>query len=278
VDFDGDGRLDLVTAGEWMPLQFYRNEGRFRDVTAATGLGATRGWWFSLASGDFNRDGRPDLVAGNLGLNSSFTTSPMSKFGIYAGDFTGNQSTDIVLTKQVGVEEYPFFGRARIGPTIYPAALRFPTYAGFAAAPVTQMFSADQLRRALHYQADTFASLYLQNTGNGAFTSTPLPVLAQISPIRGIVPQDVDGDGNLDLIVAGNLFHTEPNTPAADAGNGLWLRGDGRGQFLPVAPQGSGFFAPRNVSGLVLVKTPAGSAVFVANTGDSLQAFRINKH
>ena len=278
VDFDGDGRLDLVTAGEWMPLQFYRNEGRFRDVTAATGLGATRGWWFSLASGDFNRDGRPDLVAGNLGLNSSFTTSPVSKFGIYAGDYTGNQSTDIVLTKEVGGVEYPFFGRARIGPTIYPAALRFPTYAGFAAAPVTQMFSADQLRRALHYQADTFASLYLQNTGNGTFTSAPLPVLAQISPMRGIVPQDVNDDGNLDVIVAGNLFHTEPNTPAADAATGLWLRGDGRGQFLPVESRESGFVAPRNVSGLVLVKTPAGSAVFVANTGDSLQAFSINNN
>jgi hypothetical protein len=89
---------------------------------------------------------------------------------------------------------------------------------------------------------------------------------------------NVDGDGNLDLIVAGNLFLTEPNTPALDAGNGLWLRGDGRGQFTPVAPVESGFLAPRNVAGLALLKTPAGSAVLVANTGDSLQAFTIKNH
>src|SRR5207248_3595545 len=28
VDFDGDGRLDLVTVGEWMPIQFFRNDGK----------------------------------------------------------------------------------------------------------------------------------------------------------------------------------------------------------------------------------------------------------
>ncbi|HMG19306.1 MAG TPA: VCBS repeat-containing protein, partial [Gemmatimonadales bacterium] len=278
IDFDGDRRLDLVTVGEWMGIQFFKNEGtRFRDVTASTGLGPTRGWWFSLATGDFNRDGRPDLVAGNLGLNSMYTTSPQSKFGIYAGDFTGNQSTDIVLTQEIGGTEYPFFGRAKVGPTIYPVALRFPTYAGFAAASVTQLFGAEQLRRALHYQADTFASVYLQNNGDGTFTSVPLPTLAQISPIRGIVAHDVDADGHLDLIVAGNLNETEPNTPPADAGNGLWLRGDGRGQFTPVRPVESGFLAPRNVAGLALMRTPAGSAVLVANTGDSLQAFTIRK-
>ena len=103
----------------------------------------------------------------------------------------------------------------------------------------------------------------------------PLPILAQISPIRGIVALDVDGDGNLDLIVAGNLTEMEPNTTPPDAGNGLWLKGDGQGHFTPVSPFESGFLAPRGVAGLALIKTPAGSAVLVANTGDSLQAFTL---
>ena len=276
-DFNGDGRLDLVTAGEWMPLEFFRNEGaRFRNVTAAMGLGSTRGWWFSLAAGDFNRDGHPDLVAGNLGLNFAYTTSPQSSFGVYAGDFTGNQTSDIVLTQEIGGTEFPFFGRAKLGPTIYPVALRFPSYASFATASVEQLFGAPQLRRALHYQTDTFASVSLQNNGDGTFTSVRLPNPAQIAPIRGIIAHDVDGDGNLDLIVAGNLYETEPNTPPGDAGNGLWLKGDGQGHFAPVPPLESGFLAPRNVAGLALMQTPAGSAVLVANTGDSLQAFTIS--
>ena len=276
IDFDGDGRLDLVTAGEWMPLQFFHNDGgKLRNVTGSMGLPPTRGWWYSLATGDFNHDGHPDLVAGNVGLNFSYTTSPQSRFGVYAADFTGGRTTDIVLTQEIGGTEYPLFGRAKLGPTIYPIALRFPSYASFATASVTQLFGAPQLQGALHYQTDTFASLYLQNNGDGTFTAVPLPNLAQISPIRGIIPYDVDGDGNLDLIVAGNLYDTEPNTTPADAGNGLWLKGDGRGHFTPVPPVASGFLAPGDVTGLALIKTPAGKAVLVANHGDSLQAFTI---
>jgi len=276
IDFDGDGRLDLVTAGEWMPLQFFHNDGtRLRNVTASMGLPPLRGWWYSLATGDFNHDGHPDLVAGNVGLNFSYTTSPHSRFGMYAADFTGSQTTDIVLTQEIGGTEYPLFGRAKLGPTIFPIALRFPSYASFATASVEQLFGSPALRRALHYQTDTFASLYLQNNGDGTFTVVPLPNLAQIAPIRGILALDVDGDGNLDLIVAGNLYDTEPNTTPADAGNGLWLKGDGRGHFTPVPPVASGFLAPRDVTGLALIQTPAGKAVLVANHGDSLQAFTI---
>ena len=279
VDFDGDGKLDLVTAGEWMPLEFFHNEGsQFRNVTASVGIGQTRGWWWSLAVGDFNHDGKPDLIAGNQGLNFYYTTSPRSRLGIYGGDLTGTHTPDIVLTQDSAGKEVPWFGRARLGPSIYPAAVRFPTYEGFANASVQDLFGATQLQHAVHYETDTFASLYLQNNGNGTFTATPLPNFAQISPIRGIVVKDVDGDGNLDAIVAGNLFATEPNTTPADAGNGLWLRGDGRGHFTPVPPLESGFLAPRNVAGLALVRTAgAGSAVLVANTADSLQAFVIRK-
>jgi hypothetical protein len=274
VDFDGDGRLDLVTAGEWMPLEFWHNDGK-KLVKVSVGLPPTRGWWWSLAAGDFNQDGRPDLVAGNVGLNFMYQTSPQNPFGVYAADFSGNHGTDIVLTQEIDGKEYPFFGRAKLGATIYPLALRMPRYATFAAATVGQLFGAAPLQRALHYQADTFASLYLQNNGNGTFTVAKLPNITQISPIRGIVARDVDGDGNLDLIVAGNLTEMEPNTTPPDAGNGLWLKGDGRGHFMPVSPFESGFLAPRGVSGLALMKMPAGSAVLVANTGDSLQAFTL---
>jgi len=278
MDFDGDGRLDLVTAGEWMPLQFFRNEGiRFRNVTTALRLDSTRGWWFSLAAGDFNHDGHPDLVAGNVGLNFMYRTSPESRFGVYAADFIGNRTTDIVLTQEIGATEYPFFGLARLGPAIYPVALRVPSYASFATASVEQLFGAPELRRALHYQTDTFASVYLQNSGDGTFTSVPLPNLAQIAPIRGVIAHDVDGDGNLDLIVAGNLYGTEPNTPPADAGNGLWLKGDGQGHFTPVPAVESGFLAPLDVTGLAWLDTPAGKRVLVANYGDSLRTFTIRR-
>ena len=278
MDFDGDGRLDLVTAGEWMPLQFYHNERTgFRNVTATRGLPPLRGWWYSLATADWNHDGHPDLVAGNLGLNYTYTSSQRSRFGVYAADFTGHRTTDIVLTQEINGAEYPVWGLAQLGQPIYPLAIRFPSYAAFSEASIPQMFGASQLQQAVHYQTDTLASVYLQNTGDGTFTLSSLPNLAQISPIKGIAVDDVDGDGNLDLIVAGNLYEAEPNTPRADAGNGVWLRGDGQGHFTPVPAVESGFLAPLDVTGLALIKTPTGKAVLVANNGDSLQAFAIRR-
>jgi enediyne biosynthesis protein E4 len=279
IDFDGDERLDLVTAGEWMPLEFYRNDGkRLSNVTRATRLPPMQGWWYSLATGDFDKDGRPDLVAGNLGLNHAYTTAAQSRFGVYAADFTGNQTTDIVLTKEIDGVEYPHFGLAPLGREIYTLGVRFPTYGSFARTSMQQAFSPTQLQQAVHYQADLFASVYLQNTGGGTFSVATLPSLAQIAPIKAIVPADLDGDGHLDFLVAGNTYDAEPNTPRADAGNGLWLRGDGRGQFTPIPPGQSGFLAPRNVAHLALVDTPHGKTVIVANVGDSIQVFTVRRH
>jgi hypothetical protein len=276
VDFDGDGKLDLVTAGEWAPIRFYRNEGgRLRDVTAATTLPPTRGWWTSLAVADVDGDGRPDLVAGNLGLNSGWTTSKDSVFGVYAADFTGNRKTDIVLTQRIGGTEYPLGGMVPLGRDIYTLSIKFPTYGAFSRATVQQLFTPAQLQKAVHYEMDTFASLLLHNDGGGRFSATALPTPAQIAPIRGIVVHDVDGDGHADLVVAGNLYDMEANTPRADAGNGLWLRGDGHGHFTPVPSRRSGLLAPLDVSGLALFDTPRGTSMLVANTGDSLQTFSI---
>ncbi len=282
IDFDGDKRLDLVTAGEWMPIQFFKNDGkRLRDVTRSTGLPPMRGWWYSLATGDFDNDGRPDLVAGNLGLNYTYTTSKESRFGVYAADFMTHQTTDVVFTQEVDGIEYPFAGKVPLGREMYSLALRFGTYASFASATARDLFTAAQLKQALHYQVDTFASVYLRNDGGGNFSAFALPNFAQIAPIKAIIPHDVDGDGHLDMIVAGNIYDAEPNTTRADAGNGLWLKGVGaakqRGHFIPVPASESGLLTPLNVSGLALIRTPAGLALLVANTGDSLQTFLIGR-
>ena len=275
VDFNGDGRMDLVTAGEWMPIQFYRNDGaHLRNVTSSLHLPPMRGWWYSLGAGDFDHDGRMDLVAGNLGLNHSYTTSRESRFGVYAADFGEHGISDVIFTQEVRGTEYPYYGLALLGGTISQLVVRYPTFASFASASAQQIFGS-RLRSAPHYQADTFASTWLHNDGYGAFTPRALPPFAQISPIRCIIAHDVDGDGNLDLIVAGNLYETEANMARADAGKGLWLRGDGRGGFTPIPPSQSGFLAPLDVRACALIRTPTGQAVVVANNNGPLQVFAL---
>ncbi|MEX1135305.1 MAG: VCBS repeat-containing protein, partial [Balneolales bacterium] len=97
IDFNNNGLLDLVTVGIWMPVQFFENKGgKLQNVTNSMDLPPMRGWWYSLEKADLNQNGYPDLIVGNLGLNHDYKTSDESKFGVYANDFSGNRTTDIV--------------------------------------------------------------------------------------------------------------------------------------------------------------------------------------
>ena len=199
-------------------------------------------------------------------------------FGVYASNFSGGRTTDIVLTQKLNGTEFPIAGMSPLGRDIYTLGIRFPTYGSFANVSMGEAFGEASLKQALHYTADSFASVYLHNEGGGKFSSHVLPNLAQLSPMRGIIADDVDSDGHLDLIIAGNLYDGEANTARADAGNGLWLRGDGKGHFEAVSPMESGFLTPRDVAGLTLINTARGKAVLVSNVADSLQIFAIGKH
>lgn len=276
IDFNGNGHKDLVTAGEWMPIHFFENNGeKLKNVTDQLNLPPMKGWWYSLSAGDFNNNGHVDLVAGNLGLNYTYTTSKESPFGVYGIESGGLQSSDIILTQNINGTEYPFDGLAKIGRENYEVALRFTSFDSYSTASLSQVFGTATLDAALKYEVDTFESIIIENNGDGSFATSPLPKPAQISPIKSILVHDVKNDGNLDLIIAGNIYHTEPNNPRADAGKGLWLKGNGKGKFTSVPPLKSGFLAPFDVRDLALINTPAGRAILIANNNDSLQVFRI---
>jgi enediyne biosynthesis protein E4 len=276
VDFDGDGQLDLVTTGKWLPVQFYRNEGgSFRDVTHEVDDNPQRGWWYSLAAGDFTNNGSIDIIAGNLGLNDSFTTGEEKKFGVFANDFNDDMTTDLVYSVEENGTHYPFFGRAKFDRAMRTVEQQYPTFSSFAEASVDDIFDSDKLAEALHYQVDTFQSKLFTNNGDGTFSSADLPEWSQISPIKGIVVHDVDSNGIQDIIIAGNIYEIHPDVARSDAGNGLWLKGDGTGGFDPVHPSVSGLFAPGNVKDIKLVRTSTGYNLIVSNNNDQVRIFRL---
>jgi hypothetical protein len=276
TDFDGDGRTDLIIAGEWMNILFFRNEdGRFSNITPQTGLPDLTGWYNRLAEGDLDGDGDLDYLAGNLGLNHRFKAAPESPLEIYADDFDENGSVDILLGYTFQGKVYPLYGRHVIQDQLKDIQRRYPIFADYAQSTLTEIFGAEALAGALHYKAKNFASLYLENLGDGKFAFRELPVRAQIAPVNAFLVEDFNADGKLDVLLAGNQYGTEFRTPRADAGIGLLLLGDGQGNFDPQSARESGVYLSGEVKDLNMIDRNGERLVLAAKNNDQLRVLKI---
>jgi hypothetical protein len=271
TDFDNDGWLDLILAGEWMPVTMLKNvSGVFSNVTSLTGISNRLGWWNSISAGDFDNDGDIDYIFGNLGLNSFYKASEKYPVAIYAGDFDNNGSYDafpsIYLTtsqKDSTIKQYPVHTRDDAVKQMISMRSKFQNYRSYAIATIDQLFTEEQLKNSLSLKADYFSSSLCRNDGNTRFTLIPLPVQAQISMLNGMTVEDFDGDGNLDVLINGNDYGTEVSVGRYDAMNGLLLKGDGKGDFMPQTIIQSGIYIPGNGKGMVKLKS-AGDRYLVA--------------
>src|SRR5437868_808682 len=276
VDYDHDARLDLIGTGEWMALRVFHNEnGRLVDRTGEAGLAGTEGWWSSVTVADLNGDGRPDLVLGNLGLNSALRASPAQPVRLYVADFGHNGTLEQALTVYSHGVSYPVAGRDELLSVVPSLRNRFPTYASFGASRVEDVFSAAELARATVREARVFASSVALNNGHGGFTLAPLPVEAQFAPIRAALAEDFDGDGRTDLLVAGNDYGFPPVLGRSDASYGLLLRGRGGGRFEAIDMERSGVVIDGQVRHMEWVRrADGGRVILVARNNDKLQVLR----
>ena len=240
-DFDLDGKLDLILTGEWMSIRFLRNTGtQFEEVSTATRIQHQHGWWHSLQKADIDADGDMDYIAGNLGLNYKYQAHPDKPFEVYANDFDENGTTDIVLSHQKQGTLVPLRGRECSSQQVPAIKTRFKTFELFADASLADIYGQQMLDKSLHYQAHTFAHVWIENQGNGQFQAHPLPNLAQISSINTIQVLDYNQDEYPDLLLAGNSYYSEVETPRADASLGLILLGSKSGAWEAVSPEESG--------------------------------------
>ena len=277
VDIDNDGNKDLIVVGEWMPIMIMRYDGEFfTDVSKKLGLEDTEGWWNSVEAGDFDNDGDQDLVVGNLGQNYKYKTNQNETFDIHYSDFDNSGTGDIVLSYNEGGKMVPLRGRECSSQQMPFIKEKFKTYDAFGKATLTDVYGDDKLSLALHLQAKTFASVYIENKMDNKWEMRELPKLAQISSINGIVIRDLNKDGNLDMVVSGNLFESEVETPRNDASNGLVLMGNGNGSFIEKLGFESGFNAPGNVKELHMISRKNRPHLAVVNNNDHIRFFYIN--
>jgi len=275
-DFDNDGWPDLILTGEWMPITFLKNEhGIFKNVSATSGINHQVGWWNSITAGDFDNDGKMDYIIGNMGLNSFYRASDLYPVSIYAKDFDNNGSYDAFPTLYLPSsdidtvkKEYPAQVREDIVKQMIGMRSIFQNYKTFAKADINQVLTKEQLKGAQILRANNFNSVYLKNKGDGKFELMPLPIQAQFSTLNGMVVDDFDGDGNLDVLINGNDFGTEVSVGRYDALNGLLLKGNGQGGadgFTPLSILESGIFIPGNGKALVKLRGANGKYLLAAS-------------
>ena len=275
-DFNGDGVKDLIVVGEWMPLTFLENTlNVFVDKTEKNNMNNTTGWWFSIIAEDMDGDGDDDYIAGNLGLNYKYKASEESPFNIYSGDFDNNGRRDIVLGYFQNGVEYPLRGLQCSSEQIPTIKYKFRNYNSFASATLIDVYGKRNINNALAYHAKTFASVYIENLGDKKFKTTPLPNLAQLSSINSILVDDVNKDGNKDIIVAGNLYSSEVETPRNDASVGLWLRGNGKGDFEAIPPTESGLLIQGDTKDISILNYGGKKILLAARNNDSLSVISI---
>ncbi|PHQ28817.1 VCBS repeat-containing protein [Leeuwenhoekiella nanhaiensis] len=277
-DIDGDSDSDLMLVGEWMPITVFINRNGTLERTDMSGLEKSTGWWFAMESGDFDRDGDMDFIVGNLGLNYKYQTSPQEPFDIYYNDFDGNGSYDIVLSYHDDDKHFPLRGFSCSSQQIPGLKAEIKQYDIFASLELDAIYGEKKLDKSLHYVADTFASVYLENTGDGSFEMHELPRMAQLSSINDLLVEDFDSDGNLDVLAVGNLFVSEIETPRNDAGTGLMLLGDGAGGFEPVSVLDSGFFANRDAKKITEMQIGKERYILVANNNAAVQWFKVKNN
>jgi len=275
-DVDGDGDPDMILAGDWMPLKIFINEsGSFRESKDAFGSAPTSGWWNCLATGDFDGDGDCDFVAGNLGLNSRFKASAERPVSMYVNDFDRNGSAEQIICMYDGDSAYPLALKHDLTRQIPDLLKKYPKYEQYKEQTINDIFTPEQLSSAIHLDVNRLETSLFINDGSGHFTVSSLPLETQFSTIMAIMADDFNGDGNLDLLLGGNLDNVKPEVGRYDASYGHFLEGDGQGGFKVIPPLKSGIRLEGEIRDIKSIQTPAGSMLLVARNNDSPQLFRL---
>ncbi|MCG2461662.1 VCBS repeat-containing protein [Flavobacteriaceae bacterium F89] len=275
TDFDNDKWIDLILVGEFMQIKFYKNEkGKLRDITKNSGLKNTGGWWNSIVPGDFDMDGDVDYIVGNSGLNSMYTASVDEPITLYAKDFDSNGSIDPIMSCYTQGKEHLIHSRDVLIHQINAMRARFKTYESYATASMGKTFLPEELEDALILKAQTLASSYIENLGQGKFKISPLPIKAQFAPIFGMQVDDYNNDGFLDVMAVGNLYGAEAFSGRFDAMTGLCMLGDGTGKFKCMRPLESGLKVGGDAKGIASLESSNGNTlVLIGKNSGPLQVY-----
>src|SRR5690606_16159453 len=177
---------DLIVVGEFMPITVFRNTGAKLERLANSGLDDYKGWWNSIAGGDFDKDGDVDYVVGNLGLNNYYKANTTHPLKVFAKDIDNNGSVDAVLACYFKADDgsmqlYPVHFWDELNSQSPKFRKKFKYYKQYGKTSVDKLFTPEERQGMVELEANYFASNYIENLGNGKFAISPLPTHAQLS-------------------------------------------------------------------------------------------------
>jgi hypothetical protein len=273
IDMNADKKSDIVLVGDWLPVSVFLNEGgKLKDQTDKYFDKRYTGWWNSLKVDDFNGDGKPDLVVGNLGLNSQCKVSDTEPAELYYKDFDDNGSMDPILCFYVMGKSYPYLTRDELLDQMSIMRGRFFDYKSYADATINDVFTNEEREGVKTLKTNYLATAYFESTSGGKFKEKTLPVQAQYSPVYTITPFDYDGDGHKDLLLCGNIYQSRIRFGRYDANHGILLKGDGEGGFKYVPEQQSGLKLKGDVRSVLTIN----NTLFVGINQQNMKAFKFN--
>jgi len=275
VDVDKDGDKDIIVAGDWMPVRVFLNDhGKFKEKTDAFGTEKTNGWWNCITAVDLDKDGDMDFIAGNHGLNSRFKASELKPVSMYVNDFDLNGSTDQIICTYDGDISYPMALKHDLTKQIPSLEKKYPKYEMYKNQQVTDVFTPEQLKSAVHLEVNLLETSVFINDGTGKFIRKSLPAEAQFAPVYAACIFDYNNDNNPDILLGGNLNNVKPEVGSYDASYGAILEGNGQGGFNYVSAKHTGFRLNGEVRDIKLINTKSGKLIFVARCNDSFQVFK----
>ena len=216
TDIDADGDPDLVLAIEWEPITiFLNNGGTFEKRT----FDERKGWWNMVLPHDFDGDGDLDILAGNLGRNAKFKPTPETPVRMYVSDYDGNGQIEQILTYYLKGREIPFANYAEMMKALPMLKKRYLFSKDFAKASIQDLFGKEKLAKAVLREANTFESMYFENTGNLTFKAHPLPDVLQFSTVNAAAVSDGGS-----VLIGGNFYECNIEMGRYDASYGNVLR------------------------------------------------------
>ncbi|MDI1323907.1 MAG: VCBS repeat-containing protein [Algoriphagus sp.] len=241
ADLNKDGNLELILVGDAMPVMIFSQKGKiWEDVTLSYFEKLEIGYWNEILIADWDRDGLPELFLGNHGLNTQLRASDQEPMELLYKDFDSNGSVDAILGYFNQGQKYPSASRDEVLGQVNFLKKKYLNFKSFSEATMDNLFTPEQREGANSIFINRLKTSYFALAPSGKFTDKPLPVQVQFSPVFASEAVDLNGDGNLDVVIGGNLLFSKLKFGRYDSNHGMVLLGDGKGGFEYLNPIQSG--------------------------------------